>query len=54
MSIVAVFRKYRRVRCTAIACSGAGLEQYFESVETVKAKSGQVPSIAYIIDLIAC
>jgi hypothetical protein len=54
MLIVAVFRKYHRVCCTAIACSGAGLEQYFKSVETVKAKSGQVLSIIYIIDLIAC
>ena len=37
-----------------MACSEVGLEQYFESVEMVKARSGRVPSIAYIIDPITC
>jgi hypothetical protein len=49
-----VFRRYCRVRFAAIACLEVGLEQYFKSIEIVKAKSGQDLSILYIIDLITC
>jgi len=53
MLTLSVFRKYHRTRDATITCFGVRFEQYFDSEDTVKPRSGRVLSIAYITDLIA-
>jgi hypothetical protein len=54
MPTLIVFWRYRRFRCAARECLGVGLKHNFNKVDSVNARSSQVPSIAYIEEPIAC